>query len=83
MTTMYLSDEFAEEIQTALVDLIGTAELDDGGEFSSMAGGVARIETFEEAMVLSGNKGLVIKFADGSEAQVTIVAGRPEGAGER
>lgn len=34
---------------------------------------VESITTFEDAMLLTGNKGLVIKCQDGSEFQVTIV----------
>lgn len=36
-------------------------------------GTVESITTFEDAMLLTGNKGLVIKCQDGSEFQVTIV----------
>ena len=32
-----------------------------------------RIRTFEEAGILTYNRGLVVKFADGQEFQVTIV----------
>jgi len=31
------------------------------------------MRTFEQAMMLSGNKGLVIKYDDGTEFQVTVV----------
>lgn len=34
------------------------------------------VETFEEAGVLTGNKGLVLRMADGSEFQVTLVQSR-------
>jgi hypothetical protein len=34
---------------------------------------VESITTFEDAMLLTGNKGLIIKCQDGSEFQVTIV----------
>ena len=39
--------------------------------------GVIRgVKTFEEAMVLTSNKGLVIRLEDGSEFQVTVVKSR-------
>ncbi len=34
---------------------------------------IETIQTFEDKMLLTGNKGLVIKTQDGSEFQVTIV----------
>ena len=37
---------------------------------------VKNIKTFEETMVLTSNKGLVIKLKDGSEFQVTVVKSR-------
>ena len=37
---------------------------------------VKNIKTFEEAMVLTSNKGLVIKLEDGTEFQVTVVKSR-------
>jgi hypothetical protein len=40
------------------------------------ADNVRRIETFEDAGVLTRNAGLVIRMRDGSEFQVTIVRSR-------
>jgi hypothetical protein len=40
------------------------------------ADNVRRIETFEEAGVLTRNAGLVIRMTDGSEFQVTVVRSR-------
>lgn len=37
---------------------------------------VDSVETFEEAGVMTSNKGLVIRTADGSEFQLTIVKSR-------
>jgi hypothetical protein len=34
---------------------------------------INRVDTFEEASILSGNDGLVIKTEDGEEFQITIV----------
>ncbi len=38
--------------------------------------GVSRVETFEEAGILTRNRGLVVTFDDGSEFQLTIVRSR-------
>jgi len=37
---------------------------------------VASVRTFEEAGVLAGNRGVVVRCTDGSEFQVTIVQSR-------
>ena len=37
---------------------------------------VVAVRTFEEAGVLTGNRGVVVRAADGSEFQVTIVQSR-------
>ena len=42
--------------------------MDDEGENT-----ISRVQTFEEAGVLTANTGLVIKTEDGSEFQLTIV----------
>jgi len=36
----------------------------------------ARVESFEEAGVMTTNKGLVVRMGDGSEFQLTIVRSR-------
>ena len=36
-----------------------------------------RIETFEEAGILTLNAGLVVELTDGTEYQITIVRSRP------
>jgi len=41
-----------------------------------MAPEIARVSTFEEAGVLTGNRGVVVRAADGSEFQITIVQSR-------
>jgi hypothetical protein len=76
--TTYLNNEFAEEIVTAMQEfLLGDVESGYDQPVLELGGGVKRVETFEEVMLLTGNKGLVVKFNDGSEAQITIVAGTP------
>jgi len=37
---------------------------------------VASVRTFEEAGVLTGNRGVVVSCTDGSEFQVTIIQSR-------
>lgn len=82
--TTYMDDSFAEELaghlQEMLLDtyaLAANVHYSDSGYQLAMGGGIQRVETFEEAMVLSGNKGLVVTFNNGSQAQVTIVAATP------
>lgn len=53
------------ELQDALKDLI-TDEMDD----------VARVSSFEDQGIMTNNAGLVIRMADGSEFQLTIVKSR-------
>ena len=42
----------------------------------SEADGLAHAETFEEAQLLTSNKGLVLRTEDGSEFQISIVKRR-------
>lgn len=81
MTTRYRSDDFAEEIQNTMQAMLQDGDVEVEQYFADTAGGIRRVETFEEAMI-PGVKGLVVHFNDGSEAQITIVAGRPAGVGE-
>lgn len=37
---------------------------------------VTRVSTFEEAGVLTNNRGLVVKLADGTKFQITVVEDR-------
>ena len=37
---------------------------------------VASVRTFEEAGVLTGNRGIVVRCTDGSEYQLTVVQSR-------
>ncbi|HUT56490.1 MAG TPA: hypothetical protein VNA25_01295 [Phycisphaerae bacterium] len=55
------------DIETMLYELLQDDE---------MAPEVRRVETFEEAGVLTGNRGVVVRAADGSEFQITIVQSR-------
>lgn len=53
------------EFETILMDTILT-----GAEFENIE--VANVQTFREAGVLTRNKGLVVRMADGTEFQVQI-----------
>jgi len=55
------------DIETMLYEMLQ----DDGA-----APEVARVQTNEEAGVLTDNRGLVVRMTDGSEFQVTIVQSR-------
>ena len=70
---MYENEEMFNEdtLQDALRELISLASysLDIGWDDTS-------VRTFEEAGVLTYNKGLVITTPDGSEFQLTIVQSR-------
>lgn len=43
------------------------------GKWSKSDSGRCNVRTFEEAMILTSNKGVVITTPDGSEFQITIV----------
>lgn len=60
---------FAESLRALLVDGI---DLEEAFEDS----GIARVDTFDEAGVMTMNKGLVIGLDDGTEFQITIVRSR-------
>lgn len=63
------SNQFVEMLQGILLE--GIAELTDKSfaEFK-------RIETFEEAGVLTNSDGLVIRMTDGTTFQITVVRSR-------
>ena len=65
-------EQFTEEtLQNALMELI--TEGYDGYE---MCWENLRVQTYEQAGVMTYNKGLVITLPDGSEYQLTIVQSR-------
>ena len=74
---MYESDyengeQFTEEtLQDALRELIT-----EGYDSMDICWENLRVQTFEEAGVMTYNKGLVITLPDGSEFQLTIVQSR-------
>ncbi len=64
--------EFTDEtLQTGLRDLIEGNPSDDEILWENM-----RVSTFEEAGVMTYDKGLVIRLPDGTEYQLTIVQSR-------
>ena len=74
---MYESDyengeQFTEEtLQDALMELIT-----EGHDSYEMCWENLRVQTYEQAGVMTYNKGLVITLPDGSEYQLTIVQSR-------
>ena len=60
---------FAAELREVL------AETQDASEFITQEN-IARIDSFEDAGVLTNNAGLVVTLVDGSEFQVTVVRSR-------
>ena len=74
---MYNEDNITEEVtedmlQDGLMELIQTASEDSFG----VGWDNANVRTFEQAGVMTYNKGLVITLPDGSEYQITIVQSR-------
>ena len=61
-----------DTMQEGLRELIETAEEDSFG----IGWEDARVRTFEQAGVMTYNKGLVISLPDGTEFQLTIVQSR-------
>jgi len=69
------------ELQDALQAL--TQELierqddeDEGSDLADYLAGIDAVATFDDVGLLTGNKGVVLTFADGSEFQLTIVRSR-------
>lgn len=63
-----------QELQEMLADMIfERKEADDEYELEASFGSVV---SFEEAGVMTMNKGLVVRMRDGSEFQLTIVQSR-------
>ena len=61
-----------DTMQEGLRELIETAEEDSFG----IGWEEARVRTFEQAGIMTYNKGLVISLPDGTEFQLTIVQSR-------
>ena len=67
------------EFETMLYELLqdDTRVLDPGrGFYVEAAPEIARVQTFEEAGLLTNNRGVVVRMRDGMEFQVTIVKSR-------
>ena len=62
-----------EQVQNALLELVA----DEGHEaFDDAGDGFDSVSTFNDAGVMTYNKGLVVRLRDGSEYQITIVRSR-------
>ncbi len=61
-----------DTLQEGLIELISEAADDSFG----IGWEDARVRTFEQAEIMTYNKGLVISLPDGSEFQLTIVQSR-------
>ena len=66
------SEELADRFDEAALN---GAEFGKGADVEKALGNM-RWETFAEAGVLTQNKGIVARFGDGSEFQITIVQSR-------
>jgi hypothetical protein len=71
-----MDEQFFETVLDALLNEVAGMDADDRDEAGITIGGHlerARIRTFEEAGILSLNRGLVVHLPDGAEFQVTLV----------
>jgi hypothetical protein len=64
------AQKFVNELREVL------AETDDASDGINQQT-IRRIETFEEAGILTRDAGLIVMMTDGSEFQVTVVRSRP------
>ena len=72
-----------DEVQGLLTEVfnhmaeVGSAdEMDLSNEATNITDGIESVATFEEAGLLTANKGVVVTFGDESEFQITIVKRR-------
>jgi hypothetical protein len=70
-----------DQMEATLRDLLENVAYSDGDDRAVMGLDAddledARVETYEEAGVLTTNRGLVLRLRDGSEFQLTIVRSR-------
>ena len=71
-----MNDQTVQDLLHELLDIaIESQNARDGemGEAPDTAFQITRTKTFEDAMILTSDKGLVITAEDGSEYQITIV----------
>lgn len=69
-------DDIARNLQDALVMLIDEQEAFSDLFPESDMPDVRHVETFEHAGVMTTDAGVVLRFVDGSEYQITIVRSR-------
>ena len=70
--------DFEECLYEILTDVIFMEEVKEATDFELPD----RVETFENTGVLTKNRGLVVRFEDGSEFQLTIVQSKRGKAGK-
>ena len=69
--------ELQDALTSLLLDLVDMQDDDDpDGHLGDHLPGIEGAATFDQRGLLSGNKGLVVSFEDGSEFQINIVRSR-------
>ena len=56
-----------------LAEILESSDSDEGHHGFEDAGGIASVVSFERAGLLTSNEGIIVRLADGSEFQVTVV----------
>ena len=69
----------ATQLAEAIEDLLNNDLSDSEGDV--LGGEVRRTSSFESALVLTSNVGLVVRMNDGSEFQVTVIQSRKRTGG--
>jgi hypothetical protein len=73
MDEQELQDGLKLMLDDALAMVLGDLDPDDGIEMPEAFECLNRVATYDEVGILTTDKGLVIRTADGSEFQITIV----------
>lgn len=76
MNEQAIQDLIVETLNMAIDLAVDTAEdLTEDGELDNLttASEITQIDTFEDNMILTNQKGLVIQTKDGSEFQISII----------
>lgn len=69
--------ELQDALTSLLLDLVELQDDDDpDGHLADHLPGIEDAATFADRGLLSGNRGVVVSFADGSEFQISIVRSR-------
>jgi hypothetical protein len=67
--------ETAQDFADSLIDLFESGEIDDEHGFN----GIKSSMTFDAAMLLTSDTGVVVRMTDGAEYQLAIVQSRKAG----